>query len=206
MKSNGDRSPEEIQAQIESTRSNLDETLSAIEQRLTPGQLVDQGVEYLRSSAARKYVSNLGASARREPIPLALVGVGLAWLMIAGRRGPEHGEGMLQRSGGPSAATVADGIRGTLESVRDSVSSVRDSVSHATDRIGCDTRRIGETARAARERGGQVTAAARERSRQVRSGYARMVEEQPLALGAIGLAVGAVLGRQARRARAGKTA
>ncbi|MEO8040349.1 MAG: DUF3618 domain-containing protein [Betaproteobacteria bacterium] len=199
MNTNGDRSPAEIQAHIESTRSDLDQTLSAIEQRLTPGQLVDQGVAYLRTSAAREYVSNLGASARRDPIPLALVGIGLGWLMIAGRRGPEHGEGMAQRSGGPSAAAVADGLSGTVDSVRDSVSSVRDSVSQATDRIADATRRIGDTARAARDRAGQLTAAAHERSRQVRSGYARMVDEQPLALGAIGLAVGAVLAASAPR-------
>ena len=39
MKHNGERRPEEIQAEIQRTRSNMDATLSAIENRLTPGQL-----------------------------------------------------------------------------------------------------------------------------------------------------------------------
>ena len=50
MRHNGDRSPDEILAGIERTRSELDSTLSAIEHRLTPGQLVDQGLDYLRSA------------------------------------------------------------------------------------------------------------------------------------------------------------
>ena len=65
---NGQRRPEEIEAEIERTRSELDETLSAIERRLTPGQIVDQGLDYLRGSSAREYVRNLGESVKREPI------------------------------------------------------------------------------------------------------------------------------------------
>jgi len=44
-------------------------------------------------------------------------------------------------------------------------------------------------------------AAARYRAERVRTGYDRLVNEQPLALGAIGLAVGAVLAATAPRTR-----
>ena len=85
MRHNGHREPEQIQADIERTRSELDHTLSAIEQRLTPGQLVDQGLDYLRRHGAKEYVANLGEAVKRDPLPLAFVGIGLAWLMASDR-------------------------------------------------------------------------------------------------------------------------
>src|SRR4051794_23165308 len=82
---NGQRRPEDIQAEIARTRSEMDATLSAIEQRLTPGQLVDQGLDYLRRSGAREFASNLGTSVKDNPLPVSLVGIGLAWLMATGK-------------------------------------------------------------------------------------------------------------------------
>ena len=75
------RRPEEIEAEIARTRGDMNATLSAIEQRLTPGQLVDQGLAYVRHSGANEFVSNLGGSVKNNPIPVALMGIGIAWLM-----------------------------------------------------------------------------------------------------------------------------
>jgi hypothetical protein len=59
MKHNGGqhndaRKPDEILAEIERTRHDMDSTLTAIEHRLTPGQLFDQGVDYLRNSGGHE--------------------------------------------------------------------------------------------------------------------------------------------------------
>ena len=198
MKTNGERSPEEIQADVERTRYNLDHTLSAIEQRLNPSQLFDQGVDYLRHSGAREYMTNLGASAKQEPLPLALVGIGLAWLMLSNRNGHTSASRLtdddLAASDRGPAHAIADGIRGT-------VSSVRDGAARTSHRISEATHRVGQTAHAARERAGQMSAAARERAEQLRHGYDRVVNEHPLALGAVGLAIGAVLAATAPRSR-----
>lgn len=174
---NGQRRPEEIEADIERTRGELQQTLSAIEQRLSPGQLVDQGLEYLRSNGVREYASNLGTTAKQDPLPLALVGIGLAWLMMSSRRAHD-----------PVAAAAAGGEHaGTAASVKDKLSSA--------------SQRMSQTAQAARERAHQVGDSARYQAQRLRGGYERMVEEQPLALGAIGLAIGAVLAASAPRTR-----
>ncbi len=167
MKPNGHRRPEEIEADIEHTRGDLDRTLSAIEQRLTPGQLFDQGIGYLREHGAREYVSNLSAAARRDPIPLALVGIGLAWLMQSSRRGNEPEPAAMP-------AESDEGLKQTLSNV----------------------------AHSARERAGRVSSSAHAQAQRVRGGYDRLVNEQPLALGAIGFAVGAVLAALAPRTHA----
>ncbi|MGH8741625.1 MAG: DUF3618 domain-containing protein, partial [Burkholderiales bacterium] len=70
MRHNGERRPEEIQAEIARTRGDMDATLTAIEQRLTPGQLVDQGIDYIRNSGANEFVSNLGGSVKSNPMPV----------------------------------------------------------------------------------------------------------------------------------------
>lgn len=204
MRTNGDRSPAEIQADIERTRANLDDTLTAIEHRLTPSQLFDQGVDYLRHSGAREYVSNLGESAKQEPIPLALVGIGLAWLMLSNGRHGTAGthvttgthttsDDLAARAKG-AAGSVADGVRGTM-------ASMRDTASRASHRISDASHRIGQTAHAARERASHMSASARMQAERMRHGYDRIVNEHPLALGAIGLAVGAVLAATAPRTR-----
>ena len=77
MRHNGGRRPEEILAEIERTRTDMDATLSAIEHRLTPGQLVDQGIDYLRHSGANEFIANLGGSVKHNPMPVSLVGIGM---------------------------------------------------------------------------------------------------------------------------------
>ena len=102
MRTNGGRRPEEILAEIDQTRHEMDRTLSAIEHRLTPGQLVDQGLDYLRHSGANEFVQNLGGTAKQNPLPVALTAIGLAWLMTLGRQPAQHqgwGSGSGMREG-----------------------------------------------------------------------------------------------------------
>jgi len=159
MRHNGGRRPDEILAEIDRTRGEMDRTLSAIEQRLTPGQLVDQGLDYLRRSGATEFVENLGGAAKNNPLPVALTSIGIAWLMALGRQPAQnHGSGASwfePSSSGP-------GLR--------------------------------EKAASMRERASEVTDTARQQWQRARGGVDYLVNEQPLVLGAIGLAIGALLG------------
>jgi hypothetical protein len=58
-------------------------TLEAIQERLSPGQIFDQAVAYLRSSGGNEFLHNFGATVRDNPVPVALLGTGLAWLMLS---------------------------------------------------------------------------------------------------------------------------
>ena len=161
MRHNGGRRPEEILAEIERTRTDMDATLSAIEHRLTPGQLVDQGIDYLRHSGANEFIANLGGSVKHNPLPVALVGIGLAWLMAAGKRPDDHSTG-------------------SVESTK---------------------QRISETAQSMRERAGALASSTRQQAERAKGGMEYMLREQPLAVGAIGLAIGAVVAAMAPRTR-----
>jgi hypothetical protein len=205
MNHDEERSTRELQRDIEQTRSHLDSTLDAIEQRLAPRQLVDEGIDYLRHSGAREYVTNLGQTAKNDPLPLALVGVGLAWLMMSDGR---HRNGAAR----PHPANMADD--GDASTLRDGAASVRDKMSDLGDKVSAGTRgtvqRLSDTAASARERAQRVGEAARQGGERVgdaarygrervRGAYDYLINEQPLVLGAIGLAAGVLLAASAPR-------
>jgi ElaB/YqjD/DUF883 family membrane-anchored ribosome-binding protein len=184
MRHNGGRRPDEILAEIDRTRGEMDRTLSAIEQRLTPGQLMDQSLDYLRNSGANEFVHNLGGAAKNNPLPVALVGIGLAWLMALGRQPAQH-----QGYGAYGSASSGPGIRekasGLMQSASERMSSMRESASSGVGSM--------------RERYGSMSESARQQWQRARGGIDSLINEQPLALGAIGLAIGAIMGGLAPR-------
>lgn len=83
------RHPDEIERDIADTRSELDHTLDALQDRLSAGSLIDQAKDYLRdgTSGSREFMTNFTESIRRNPVPAALIGIGVGWMMMAGARG-----------------------------------------------------------------------------------------------------------------------
>ena len=175
---NGLRRPQEILAEISRTREEMDHTLHAIEQRLTPGQLVDQGLEYLKKSGAREYVNNLSGSVKTHPLPATLTGIGIAWLMAVGNKRPAQDSSYSTGSTGPG---IGERMQGISQGIGDRVQGV------------------GERVQSAKERVSQIGSSARQQLDRARGGWDTMLNEHPLALGAIGLAIGAVVAAMAPR-------
>jgi len=205
MRTNGERKPDQILAEIDRTRGEMDRTLSEIEQRLTPGQLVDQGIDYLRHSGANEFVQNLGGAAKQNPMPVALVGIGLAWLMALGRQPAQpsydydyessgSGSGIGQKLG-----SMKDKASGMMQSASDALSSTKDRLSGT---MSSAKGTMSGTMGSMRDSASHVTDTARHQWERARGGVDYLVHEQPLALGAIGLAIGAILGAAAPRTRA----
>jgi hypothetical protein len=82
--------PEAIERDLQTTRVRLDQELSELTRRLSPGQLLDEALRYLRNNQGVDFVRRLTESVRERPFPVALTGIGLAWLMIAGPRPAER--------------------------------------------------------------------------------------------------------------------
>jgi len=77
---------EQLEREAEVTRWRLSQTLEELRGRMTPGQAVDQLLDYTRNGPAGEFLRNLGREVRENPMPLVLIGIGIAWLMIAGSR------------------------------------------------------------------------------------------------------------------------
>ncbi len=71
----------DIQREIDVDRQRIEERIDAIQDRMSPGQLVDEMLAYAKGSGGAEYVSNLGRALKSNPLPVALMGVSLAWLM-----------------------------------------------------------------------------------------------------------------------------
>jgi hypothetical protein len=81
-----ERSPEEIRAEIERTRTHLDDTVDAIGDKLSPGKFVDELWVRVQSEGAAAVAHTL----REHPIPFTLVGAGLGWLVYERASGRPH--------------------------------------------------------------------------------------------------------------------
>lgn len=77
-----------IEQDIAQDRQRIEEKLDAIQQRMSPGQMVDEALSFVKSSGGGEYASNFGAAVKNNPIPLALIGVSLAWLMAGPKNSP----------------------------------------------------------------------------------------------------------------------
>jgi ElaB/YqjD/DUF883 family membrane-anchored ribosome-binding protein len=214
------RSPEEIEDDLERTRAEVSSTIDAIQSKLTPGQLMDQAFAYARTSLPAEFGSNLANTVRDNPVPVALMGVGIAWLMLSGsradssaRRGrpdydDDYGRGydlQYEDSGGMQG----DKLRGAMEAVSEKGSEWRAQAErkgrHAVDKASELGHRIGDKAATmtdrarnigsqTRDRVNDISQRSQERYYRAKDGATRMVDEQPLMVGVLGLAAGALLG------------
>ncbi len=91
-------SPAELEHQAEQERARIAETAEALRERLTPGQLIDEMMDYFRHSDASAMLHNFKGQVRDNPLALAMVGAGMAWLM-AGKGYPDsHNRNRERRS------------------------------------------------------------------------------------------------------------
>jgi hypothetical protein len=151
------------------------------------------------SETASDFVRDLGDAVRKNPISAALIGMGVVWLFTGGRTTERVGD--LVRNAGfdriPDAAGNAlDAARSTLrsgsESVGKGVSSatetLRDAGAAGLDRVARAGSEVADTAYGYAQNipdaGGALFNTAREN-------LSELFRTQPLALGAVGLAIGA---------------
>jgi hypothetical protein len=186
------RSSEDIEREVESARGDLDRTVEALKDKMTPGQLIDELSRTFKGGGAGDVMSNLGAQVRENPMALAMIGAGMAWLMMP--KG-DHTAGSARAQAYPTTSpsptsgsgwasgldTASEGGGGTIASkVGDTVSGVKEAVSHTTD----------QAMHGLQDLGGQATAVGRKAARS----FEDILQQEPLIVGALGLAVGVAIG------------
>lgn len=83
----------ELEEDVAQSRARIEETVEEIQRRLSPGQLLDEVLLLSRSETplaqhGRAFGAELVKTITANPIPVALVAVGLAWLVIGHKRNP----------------------------------------------------------------------------------------------------------------------
>jgi ElaB/YqjD/DUF883 family membrane-anchored ribosome-binding protein len=202
-----EKSPQEIERDIEHTRSRLSRDIDELGNKLSPQNLKEEAKSAIKD-AAQGAVSNVGEQARRtgsrlvevireNPLPVIAVGAGVTWLLTQRSRSEVSGSRMAryaytghERRQGENWQS-GSGIRGR---VGGTVSGVKDSVSEAASSVA---ERAGEIKDQAEARIGELSGEARQRTRRIRTNLQHVAEENPLAvaIGAavVGLALGMLL-------------
>lgn len=88
----------QLERETEQTRARVEQTLDELRARMSPGQLLDQASGYLRTSGGRVFVDNLRHQVVDNPLPVTLIGAGIAWLALSGAIS-RNGNGHLRRAG-----------------------------------------------------------------------------------------------------------
>jgi hypothetical protein len=152
---NPDRSSEEIRRDIERTRAQMDETVEELRERLSPGQLVDEVW-----TSFKRQGRGTGDVIRDHAVPLALMGLGVAWLAVEEATGHSHSRDphrSTDRTRASFARSSSDRERwGYADSAFDDEHDddgrgLRDRASDATHKVKDAARSAKETARDAKE-------------------------------------------------------
>jgi hypothetical protein len=89
MESSTERTSADLQREIDQDRQRIGHRIDAIQERMSPGQLIDEVLAYAKGSGGGEYVSNLAQALKNNPLPVALMGVSLAWMMAKGTTSTE---------------------------------------------------------------------------------------------------------------------
>lgn len=227
-----------IRAEIVETRERMSDTLDEIGERLNPHVIREQVTERVKDgirdatigrmenmarSAADKVSdtrSSIADTVRDNPVPAAMVAIGLGWLMWNGRSersydsrryasggmaygaGYPYGGGNAYTGAGDYSGGYAGGYAG---GAFESGGSERGAMDRARDKASGATESVKEHAHDLADRAGSVAGAARDRAQDLagsvadrtRRGAGRVEDgfyANPLAMGAVAAAAGLVAG------------
>jgi uncharacterized protein YjbJ (UPF0337 family) len=249
-----DHETDHLRHGIAETRDRMSETLDELSVRLNPNRIKEHVRENIREATVGR-VENMARHAqeraietregildtiRDNPIPAAMIGVGLGWMLFNGRR---NGHGLSESHGswshthqsnetgeqynagyyGDVSATTprlmqddaAGGIGASIShqdepgvvdrlrsKVSDTVSNVGDTASGfvgqaggaISDVAGRTQERVGDVAHRVTHVASDVVETTRYQAMRVEDRLSRTMRENPLALGAVALAVGMAAG------------
>ena len=200
-----DKSPEEIEREIEETRNRMSQNIDELGDRLNPQNLKQEAKSAIKN-AASDAVSNVGDQARRtgsrlvdvireNPLPVIAVGAGVTWLLTQRSSSDVSGDRMARYAyTGPERRQGEGKLSRIKEKVGGAVSGVKEKVSETASGI---SEHAGELASGTGERVGELRGRARFQTRRVKTNLEHAAEENPLmvAIGAtiVGLALGLLL-------------
>lgn len=162
---------DQIEQELAETRARMDRRLDELGTKLAPNQIVNDALAHVSGGDGADFARTLIAKAKANPVPAALAGVGLIWLMASSQNKPSRGTPDLQTRLRSAEAGVVrledehpdvhasrlDDVRGQVLGVARSAS---DTAASYSQRIRDALATASESARrASRELGGAASSA-----------------------------------------------
>ena len=200
--------PATLERRSDALRADVGQTLDALQRNYSPGALLDRSLDLVKEHGG-EFGANLGRSVKQNPVPALLALVGIGWMMVSQNRDRsgdwygEHDDGPYyddeevyvaetstglpegeMLGGNYGERSAGDGVKEKLGAARE---KVRDAKNSAMDSMRSGRRRLSERSHRTRDR-------AAYRARRARDGFENMLDEQPFVIGAVGIALGALIG------------
>lgn len=193
------KTSEDLEREVEDARGRIDRTVEELKDKMHPKEMFDEATRMM-GGASNKVLTTAVDQLRENPIPVALIGLGVAWLAIGqsrrnSRSNDPYGASYVtygsedEHSGlGDRISARADaakaGVMRVAGKAKDGFDNARHSAAEQVDHV---RERASDMAHDARDRVGSYSRAAKHR-------FEDTLEHEPLVIGAIGLAVGAAIG------------
>lgn len=193
------KNPEELEREIDQKRGHIEDLVGALESRLSPGQLFDQALSYTKGHSG-EFAHNLGNTLKANPVPAVLTSVGLLWLALGQNRSPapaSAGSPLKDKLAGVSESlgramgSVTEGAGHTRDSLNRGSHDARDKVAGLSDQVSA---KASETGERLADTAAQTKDALGAQAQQLKGTFDTLLREQPLVVGALGIALGALLG------------
>lgn len=200
-----DQSSAELERQAEAAREKVAGTAESIRKKLTAGQLIDEFANMFTGGDMSGAVRNLKTQVRDNPLPLVLMGAGVAWLAFGKGVSDQHSHSYGSHPSGSSGtnrpqshadrphtqgehgssmmSSATEGAKAAASSVGEAASSVAETVSGMAHNL---------TATADRLRHSMLTGSSH--MRRHTPSTSGLANQDPLLIAALGVTVGAVVG------------
>ena len=200
----GETRPEEIREEIEQTRLEMGETIDAIQERLSPDHMKEQAMGAVLAATigraeeavdgATQTVKGAGTrmidTIKQNPIPAAMIGIGVGWLVMQNRGSSSYGQtsGQGQQRLRDVASTGRQQAEQTVGQVQHQAEQTIGQVQHQAEQI------VGQAQYQAEHAVGQLQDTAGRVTERTQGQLKQLMQENPLALGGVALALGVAAG------------
>ncbi|MDG4895433.1 DUF3618 domain-containing protein [Mesorhizobium sp. WSM4976] len=192
-----EKSAAELEREAEATRARVVATADSIRDKMTPGQLFDEFTGLFRNGTGSDMLYNLKVQMRDNPLPLTVIGAGLAWLMLGSGASPASAgaDGATRRGPGLDHGAFGAGMSSTASDAADSVAEAASGAAATVSGMASEAAGTvsGMASSAADTLASSAAATADMATSAGRSAH-NLLQDQPLAAAAVGLAIGAAIG------------
>lgn len=168
IRSQSQKDPAQLEREIDQQRDHIDQIVQALESRFEPGELLRRFFDAGKDGGG-EFAHNLGATLKANPVPALMTAAGLVWL-YAGQ----------DRRSAPSTTDATSRMHAAGEHMQ----HMREGMS---DKLGAARQRTGDSMHHAMD-------SARHGAQRASAGFQDMLDDNPMAIGAMAIAAGALLG------------
>ncbi len=203
---------ESLRLELARTRSQMSETVYTLQGRLNPQYVREQASSQAKDTA-REAGSSVVDTIKNNPVPAALTGagiVGLGWLVASGSSGSSSRRGSSGRQSLDQGPYYYGSSERSYPTYYEGGEFERREYEGSSEEGSSGREQAQQRANQAREKAGQVGGQfqgraseagdqAQQQAQRAKSGFQQMLQENPLALGALAVGLGAAVGFAAPR-------